>query len=299
MISISSIKHLRIPFSIFLLPIFFFALALTPNLNPMRLLWVFLSLHLFLYPSSNGYNSYFDKDEKSIGGLKNPPKVTKDLYWLAQAFFLIALIIGLQISVTYALLLLIYGLVSMVYSHPAIRLKKYGWLSWFITGFFQGHFTFCMAYIGLSDLDWMAMFRPHILIPGLLTSLMLWASYPLTQVYQHEEDGSRGDRTLSLKLGVLGTFLFSSLWFLITAAGFAWFFMDRNQEAVLWVYLACMAPVVLFFFVWFSFVRKDPEKYANYTWAMGMTWISALALNGFFLYYFFENTQILQVINQV
>lgn len=299
MISQSSIQHLRIPFSIFLLPIFFFALALTPNLDPMRLLLVFVSLHLFLYPSSNGYNSYFDKDEKSIGGLKHPPKVTKDLYWLAQLFFLAALVLGAFISLTYAIFLLIYGLVSMAYSHPSIRLKKYGWLSWLITGLFQGYFTFCMAYLGLSDLDWSVMLRPHVYIPGLLTSLMLWGSYPLTQVYQHEEDARRGDRTLSLKLGIMGTFLFSSLFFLATAGAFASYFFSRNQEPILWVYLACMSPVILFFFVWFSFVRKSPEKYAAYSWAMGMTWISALALNGFFLYYFFENTQILQVINQV
>ncbi|MHA7131921.1 UbiA family prenyltransferase [Algoriphagus namhaensis] len=298
MISKSSIKHLRIPFSVFLLPIFLFALALSPNLDPTRLLLVFLSLHLFLYPSSNGYNSYFDKDEKSIGGLKNPPKVTKDLYWLAQSFFLIALLLGWMVSFTYACFLAVYGLVSMAYSHPSIRLKKYGWLSWFITGLFQGYVTFSMAYIGLSDLNWTVMIQSHVLLPGLCTSLMLWGSYPLTQVYQHEEDSLRGDRTISIKLGVLGTFLFSSLFFLGTSIGFAYFFYQKGQEPIIWVYLASMAPVIIFFFVWFSFVKKD-RGYANFTWAMAMTWISALALNGFFLYYFFENTQILQVINQV
>jgi len=299
MITLSSIKHLRIPFSIFLLPIFFFALALTPNLNGERVLWVFLSLHFFLYPSSNGYNSYFDKDKKSIGGLKNPPKVTKDLYWLSHAFLLIGIILALQISVTYAVMVVIYALVSMAYSHPSIRLKKYGWLSWLITGFFQGYFTFSMAYIGMSDLDWQVMLQPHVYTPGFLTSVMLWGSYPLTQVYQHEEDSKRGDLTVSIRLGIQGTFLFSSLMFLFTAIAFAWYFLGRNQTEVLWVYLACMAPVVLFFFIWFTFVRKDPEKHVSYGWAMGMNWISALALNGFFLYYFFANTQILQVINQV
>lgn len=299
MITSSSLKHLRIPFSIFLLPIFLFALSLTPNLDGLRILIVFLSLHLFLYPSSNGYNSYFDKDEKSIGGLKKPPKVTRDLYWLSQAFFIISLILALRISIIFMIFLLVYGLVSMAYSHPSIRLKKYAWLSWLITGLFQGYFTFSMAYIGLSDLSWTAMLQPHVAIPGLLTSVMLWASYPLTQVYQHEEDRERGDITISIKLGIIGTFVFSSILFLITAAAFAWYFLGRNQEAILWIYLACMTPVVLYFFLWFSFVRKSPEKYANFSWAMGMNWISAIALNGFFLYYFFENTQILQVMGQL
>lgn len=298
MISISSIKHLRIPFSFLLMPIFFFALALTPNLNESRLLWVFLSLHLFLYPSSNGYNSYFDKDEKSIGGLKTPPKVTPDLYWISLVFFAISLVIAMTINWSFTAMVFIYGLVSMAYSHPSIRLKKYGWLSWFITGFFQGYFTFAMAYAGLSNLGVETLFKSHVIIPGLLTSLMLWGSYPLTQVYQHEEDGKRGDQTLSLKLGIKGTFLFSSLSFMLTGVAFVWYFISKNQVDIIWYYLAAMAPVVLYFFIWFTFILKSPVKYANYSWAMRMSAISALSLNAFFLYYFFQNTQILQVFGQ-
>ncbi len=277
------------------MPVFFFALALSPNLNDMRILWVFLALHLFLYPSSNGYNSYFDKDEESIGGLKNPPKITPDLYWVSLAFFVAALLLALVVSWQFASMALVYGLVSMGYSHPSIRFKKYPWLSWFIAGFFQGYFTFVMVYCGLSDLGWDMFFKPHVVIPGLLTSLMLWASYPLTQVYQHREDAKRGDRTLSLVLGIKGTFLFSSITFLLTGAAFAWYFLNRNQIEVLWVYLGAMAPIILFFTVWFSFIRQNPEKYANYSWAMGMNTISAILLNGFFIYYFFENTQMLQI----
>lgn len=295
MITISSLKHLRIPFSLFLMPVFFFALALTPNLNEQRLLYVFLALHLFLYPSSNGYNSYFDKDEESIGGLKNPPKVTKDLYWLSMAFFLIAIGLGFLINWSFATMILVYGLVSMAYSHPSIRIKKYPWLSWFIAGFFQGFFTFGMVYAGISDLDWTVMIKPHVIIPGLLTSVMLWGSYPLTQVYQHREDSRRGDRTLSLVLGIKGTFLFASILFLITGLAFAWYFIDRNQLEILWIYLSAMAPIMVFFLIWFSFIRLNPEKYASYSWAMGMNTISAMALNAFFIYYFLENTQILQV----
>lgn len=295
MITLSSIRHLRIPFSLFLMPVFLFALALTPNLSGNRILLVFLALHLFLYPSSNGYNSYFDKDEESIGGLKHPPKVTADLYWLSQAFLILALGLGVRISWSFASMLLVYALVSMAYSHPSIRIKKYSWASWFIAGFFQGYFTFAMAYAGLSDLGWDVILKPHVIIPGLLTSLMLWGNYPLTQVYQHREDSRRGDHTLSLKLGIKGTFMFSVVFFALTGAAFACFFLDRNQDEVLWVYLGAMAPILLFFLVWFGFVNSNPEKYASYSWAMGMNSISALVLNAFFIYYFLENTQILQV----
>ncbi len=276
------------------MPIFLFALALNPNLNGIRILYVFLALHLFLYPSSNGYNSYFDKDEESIGGLKTPPKVTRDLYWTSLVFFAVAIGIGLLISLNFACMILIYGLISMAYSHPMIRLKKYPWLSWFVAGFFQGYFTFTMAYMGLSGLGWHLIYQPHVIIPGLLTSLMLWGNYPLTQVYQHREDSRRGDHTLSILLGIRGTFAFSAILFAITGLAFVWYFLERNQKDVIWVYAAAMAPIILFFYLWFSFIRINPEKYANYSWTMGMNSISALALNAFFIYYFFQNTNILQ-----
>ncbi len=294
MISLSSLKHLRIPFSFFLMPVFLFALALTPNLNGSRIFWVFISLHFFLYPSSNGYNSYFDKDEESIGGLKNPPKVTKDLYGVSLIFLVIAIVLGLIINRHFATMVLVYGLVSMAYSHPLIRIKRYAWFSWFIAGFFQGYFTFSMAYVGLSDLNWYTFFQPHVYIPGLLTSLMLWGSYPLTQVYQHREDSKRGDHTLSLFLGIQGTFLFASLLFLLTGIAFCWYFLDKGQSQAVWVYLLAMIPIILYFLLWFNFIRINPLKFANHSWAMGMNAVSSLFLNGFFIYYFFENTQILQ-----
>src|SRR5690606_1892879 len=133
---------LRIPFSFYLLPVFIFSLAFVQDLNPYRFFIVFAALHLFLYPSSNGYNSYYDKDEESIGCLKNPPKVTKGLYYLSHVFLLIALIMGILISWTFSSMLLVYSLVSMCYSHPSVRIKKFPYLSWMVAGFFQGFFTF-------------------------------------------------------------------------------------------------------------------------------------------------------------
>jgi 1,4-dihydroxy-2-naphthoate octaprenyltransferase len=297
MITRSTLLHLRIPFSFFLLPVFLFALALTPNHNGERMLLVFLSLHLFLYPSSNGYNSFYDKDEESIGGLKRPPKVTKDLLGWSLVFFAIALGLGAWINWEFASMLGLYGLVSMAYSHPSIRLKKYPWMSWAIAGLFQGYFTFAMAYAGLSNLGWEVLGKSHVLLPGFLTSLMLWGNYPLTQVYQHGEDARRGDRTLSLLLGIKGTFIFSALLFAGTTAAFIWYFLDKGQSHIVGYYLAAMAPIGLFFLLWMGFIFRESEKYATYSWAMGMNFLSAIALNAFFSYYFLENTQILQVFN--
>lgn len=286
----SSWLHLRIGFSVFLLPVFLFALALVGEKNWQQVLLVFVILHFFLYPSSNGYNSYYDKDEESIGGLKHPPKVDNGLLYLSIIFLGIALLLGLLVNAEFSSMLLVYSLVSMAYSHPMVRIKKYPYASWLIAGFFQGCFTFVMAYAGLTATGWGNFTNPLLLIPGLLTTLLLWSAYPLTQVYQHREDGRRGDRTLSLLLGVRGTFAFSSLWFLFSGAAFAWYFLKfTGQSWALWGFLTAMVPVALYFTVWFYLVRRHPEKYVSFSWVMWMNRISALGLNVFFLWYCINN----------
>ncbi|HEY0740418.1 MAG TPA: UbiA family prenyltransferase [Chryseosolibacter sp.] len=296
MLSRSSWLHLRIPFSFFLLPIFLFSLSVSPNLNGPRMGWVFFILHFLLYPASNGYNSYFDKDEKSIGGLKNPPPVNTGLYYLALLFDAAAITLGyLTINLTFALMLLVYGLVSKVYSHPAIRLKKYAITGWVITGIFQGIFTFMMCYVGVNDLALENTLKPQLIFAGLLTSLMLWANYPLTQVYQHEEDAKRGDNTFSRMLGIKGTFYFAAAFFAIAMAGFVIYFQQYYQGRYTLTFLTALAPVLLFFFYWFAKVLKDRSE-ADYTKTMWLNIISATCLNAFFIYHFLDASQVIQAI---
>ncbi len=272
--------HLRIPFSFFLMPVFMFALAVSGDAEIWRVILVFVSIHLFLYPASNGYNSYFDKDEKSIGGLKNPPPVEKELYRAALLFDGIAIAIGLFVNWEFALMLFIYGLVSKAYSHPMIRLKKYPFLSWFIAGLFQGAFTYVMGVVGLKNLDFLDI-NNAIFYPALLSSVLLWGSYPMTQIYQHEEDSKRGDITLSIKLGIKGTFVFTALVFGV-ASGLYWLYFETYfSESIALMFVALMAPIVIFFGWWFLLVLKD-EQHADFTNTMRLNFISAFCLNAFF-----------------
>lgn len=296
MFRLSSWLHLRIPFSYFLLPVFLFSLAISPNLNQDRLVWVFIIIHLFLYPASNGYNSYFDKDEKSIGGLKNPPPVRTGLYFLSLTLDAIALVLGFwKVSALFASMLLLYGLVSKAYSSPVIRLKKYPITGWLVTGLFQGFFTFIMCYIGINKFAISNVMRPEVLVPAMLTSLMLWGSYPMTQIYQHEEDAKRGDITLSLRLGVRGTFYFTALVFTLAVAGFCYYFSYFYQIQYAVVFMLTLSPVLLFFGWWFLKVRTDESK-ADHTNTMRLNMISATCLNAFFIYFFLDSSQVLQAI---
>jgi 1,4-dihydroxy-2-naphthoate octaprenyltransferase len=295
MLSSSSWLHLRIPFSYFLLPVYLFTLSVSSNFTESGILWVFIILHFFLYPASNGYNSYFDKDEKSIGGLKNPPPVKKGLYYLALTFDAIAIILAIvKISIPFAIMVLVYGLVSKAYSHPSIRLKKRPIVGWLTIGLFQGLFTFMMCYVGINNYTITQALKSIVLIPGALTSIMLLASYPMTQIFQHEEDGKRRDRTISLVLGIKGTFYFVGLLFGVVSLIFAWYFNNFFSIKYTYAFLISMGPVVVYFFIWFFLTLKD-EKFASYKWTMGLNFISSTCLNIFFVYLFINSTQILQV----
>lgn len=280
MLQRSTILHLRIPFSFFLLPVFTFAISQNDNYNYAAIALVFIILHFFLYPASNGYNSYFDKDEESIGGLENPPPVSKELYYTSLAFDLIALALGFFVNWHFVVMAFIYGLVSKAYSHPMIRLKKYPYLSWIVAGVFQGYFTFMMIEVGLSGIGALSVLKLNL--AGALSSILLLGSYPMTQVYQHKEDGRRGDNTLSLKLGINGTFIFTAIVFIFATAGFLWFFQKYYNWTTALLFQAFLFPVLVYFLLWFFRVLKN-ERAADFKSTMRLNFISASCLNLFFI----------------
>jgi 1,4-dihydroxy-2-naphthoate octaprenyltransferase len=295
MFLLSTLLHLRIPFSYFLMPVYLFSLGVSPNFTEHGIIWTFLIVHLLLYPASNGYNSYFDKDEKSIGGLKNPPPVNKSLYVVSLAADAAAIMLGLRISLLFSVMLLIYGLISKAYSHPWVRLKKYPVGGWLVTGFFQGFFTFLMCYEGINGLGVSSFWHVEILLPAALSSIMLWASYPMTQIYQHEEDAKHGDHTLSIRLGIRGTFLFSAVLYSLASAGFVLFFGKYYRWEYGWYFVAALSPVLIYFIFWFIRVYKN-ESLADYSNTMRLNFISATCLNGFFIYFFLDLSQVIQAI---
>lgn len=278
----STFLHLRFPFSFFLLPVFLFGVAISQPNDWLRLSLVFVILHFFLYPASNGYNSYFDQDEGSIGGLEHPPETTKNLYSWALILDLVALLLGLLIDWKFSLMLLIYGLVSKAYSHPLVRLKKRPIAGWLAVGFFQGYFTFLMTVYGVTTITIESLLNWQWQLPALLSTLLLLGSYPMTQVYQHNEDEQRGDMTISLKLGVLGTFHFTGLFFSVSTLGFFFYFKETFSVHTGLLFIILLSPVTCYFLYWYLKVRKDDSQ-ADFRHTMRLNFVSALMLNLFFL----------------
>ncbi len=141
---------MRIPFSVYLMPVFWFALSAFERFETGRAVAVFMILHLLVYPASNGYNSYYDRDEESIGGLEKPPKVTRGLMHLVLSFDVLAVAFALWLSPLFGALVALYLLISKAYSYEGIRLKKHPIISTLVVTFFQGAFTFAMVQFGVG-----------------------------------------------------------------------------------------------------------------------------------------------------
>ncbi|MBT9391725.1 UbiA family prenyltransferase [Hymenobacter sp. NST-14] len=273
---------LRIPFSVYLMPVFWFGLsALREPLSLGRAVGVFVVLHLLAYPASNGYNSYYDRDEGSIGGLKSPPKVSEELLHLVYAFDALAVLGAGLLSPWFGVLVLVYLLVSKAYSYEGIRLKKYPLLSTAVVVVFQGAYTFLMTQVGVGA-DYARLTEPTNLLLALVSSLFLCGSYPLTQVYQHQEDARRGDRTLSLRLGIRGTFVFAAGGLLAGAAVLAYTLWVRQETRHLLVFLAATGPVVVLFGRWARAVWLNPAA-ADFEHTMRMNQVSSVCMSAAFI----------------
>jgi 1,4-dihydroxy-2-naphthoate octaprenyltransferase len=145
-----------------------------------------------------------DKDQSSIGGLKNPPQPSDQLLYISVIMDVLAVVLGLFISPYFAAGVLAYILASRAYSFRGIRLKKFPVLGYLTVVIFQGAVSFWLVYHGASKTIDLRV----PLLPMLTSSLLVGGFYPLTQIYQHEEDLKDGVRSISAMLGVKRDFHF-------------------------------------------------------------------------------------------
>ena len=272
MIQRSTLQLLRFHFSFFLLPVFLFALSQVNNINWQDTFRIFFILHFLVYPSSNGYNSYMDRDTTPIGGLHHPLQPTTQLYYVSVLMDIIAVGLAITISFYFATAVLLYILASRAYSYRGIRLKKYPIIGYLTVVIFQGGLTFIMTYHGSSMEKTLAV----PVLPVIAASLLIGGSYPLTQVYQHKEDVEDGIKTISFLLGKKGTFLFCGIVFLMATLVLFFTFYNQNNLQSFYIFLVCMFPMVMFFSQWAMKVWKNEEK-ADFKNSFRMNIIASLS----------------------
>lgn len=217
-----------------------------------------------------------DKDETPIGGLSKPLQPTKQLFAITVLMDLLAIIISGFISTVFAAGVLIYILVSRAYSYRGIRVKKFPVLGFLAVSIFQGALIFFITYHACS-ID-QTLNVPSL--PLIISSMLIGALYPLTQIYQHEDDLKDGVKTLSYVLGKKGTFIFSMILFLL-ATVLMYLLLEQSNLNYFYLYLLFLLPTVSFFLYWMYKVWMN-DSAADFKHSLRMNILSTLCTTIFF-----------------
>lgn len=180
-----------------------------------RFFILFFVIHALLFGGATAYNSYWDKDEGPVGGLKNPPKMEK---WMQTASLLLmgsGLWFSLKVSNFFTVLYMISFFLFWAYSSPVLRWKGRPFLSLFTIGISTGSNSFLMGVLALGNEIEMEHW-----ITSVGVACMLTAMYPVSQLFQMEEDSKRGDITFTIRYG---------------KKGILWLFLGLNSLGTLFV----------------------------------------------------------------
>jgi 1,4-dihydroxy-2-naphthoate octaprenyltransferase len=202
--------HLRLHYQLlFLSPLFGFGFLLGGGVPSARALLGFVTFHLFLYGGITAYNSYYDRDEGPVGGLRHPPPVSAALLGFSLVVQCLGLALATLVGLEFSLLYLLVMTLSVAYSHPRFRWKARPVLALWVVAFGQGAVGFLGGWLcGTSPArPW---FGSSIALLGCaVAALTTVGFYPLTQLYQIDEDRARGDRTFAVEFGAHASFGFA------------------------------------------------------------------------------------------
>ncbi|MDQ3051665.1 MAG: UbiA family prenyltransferase [Bacteroidota bacterium] len=281
----NTVTLLRFPFSLFLLPITLFSFVfIAPQISGITIALIVV-WHVLVFPSSNGYNSYHDRDTGPVGGLASPPLPERNLLITCNIMDTVAIIISLAVSIQFAVFVSCYIIASRLYSNREIRLKKYPIIGFLIVFIFQG------AWIFLANIYALA---PHlitsvdsVLIAALASSFFIGALYPITQIYQHQADKADGVKSLSMLLGEKWTFIFTGVLFLLATLSIYFAFKLQNSPENFMLFNLVMLPSIAFFIYWAYKSFRD-RVHINFRNTMIMLILSSSLINLYFILLLFK-----------
>lgn len=185
-------------------------------------------------------NSAFDRDEGDVAYLRRPPPPPPGLAGASLALMLLGLALATLLPAGYIAAYALCLLLSVLYSVPPFRLKAVAGADWLINMWGFGTLTPFAGWAATGQ----ALDPARGLV--LLAFCPLFAAlYPLTQLYQLQEDARRGDLTLARRLGLRRSLLAAAasaaLAFLLFALAARRSGPDTGGEATRWAALAVSA----------------------------------------------------------
>lgn len=218
----------------------------------------FLNVHILLFGGVTVYNSYWDKDTGAIGGMRHPPTLaswTLPASWILQAIGLVlAALVSPVSAAVYAAAMFLFW----CYSRPGIRWKGRPLLGLLAIGVGTGVCGFLLGYLHRGG--------NHVAAGSVAGSLgvacLIVSLFPMSQVYQVEEDLERRDMTFTARYGLGGVrrayaLLFPSGVLLLAGA------MSRIAPILGWAFLILGSAAGLGVWRVIRNLRLSPEEYGR------------------------------------
>ncbi|REL32800.1 hypothetical protein DYD21_13305 [Rhodohalobacter sp. SW132] len=244
------------------------------EMNTQQFWMQFLNVHILLFGGATAYNSFWDKDTGPIGGLKNPPKMTQWMHPVSILFMFAGLILSLWVGLLYALVYFISLVLFWLYSTPLARWKGDPILSLIAIGISTG-----MASVLLGNLAAGGAISWPVLLSSVGATFILLSLYPVSQIFQMEEDMKRNDRTFAIAFGVTGvkrffttSYISGSLILLLSI-----FWVSPVAAAVLFVGTALSGMFIA------SFIYRMTGDADEYAVVMKTKFFASLLFVSFFL----------------
>lgn len=197
-------------------------------------------------------NSAFDRDEGDIGYLSDPPPVPRYLWLFGLALLALGAFGAALLPPQFLLAYLACMAMSIAYSVPPIRLKAHAGADVLNNASGYGVLTLYGGWAALGR-----EINPPILLILAGFFCLASAAYPLTQIYQYEEDLARGDRTLVIALGKRGALRWSLAFVVVAFAFLVAAVWQYRLTPGSWVLVAAFATWLIVLLPW----NARPEAY--------------------------------------
>lgn len=203
--------HLRWHYQLFILSGgFLLGGFLSTDLHIRWFILQFLNVQLLLFGGATAYNSYWDRDNGPIGGLKNPPKMVRWMWAASLIVQMLGILLAIPMGRLYLAVYALSMLLFWMYSSPWIRWKGRPIKSLIAIGISTGFDSVLLGYLAAGN----RTIPVPVFIAALGVSFLLLSLYPISQIYQRHEDSRRGDQTFAVQYGFSVVFHFFEIAYL-------------------------------------------------------------------------------------
>ncbi|WP_372637452.1 UbiA family prenyltransferase [Fodinibius sp.] len=190
--------HLRLHYQLFILSgAYLLGALLSDHFNLQWFVIQFFNVHLLLFGGATAYNSYWDRDEGPVGGLPNPPPMARWMWFASLLMQVAGLLLAIPMGGFFVGIYLLSMVLFWLYSSPWSRWKGRPLMSLVAIGISTGFNAVLLGYYATG----FGPLHPSIWIAAAGVTLILLSLYPVSQIYQQDEDLRRGDRTFAVSYG--------------------------------------------------------------------------------------------------